>query len=57
MQHVLVTWAAGTVALEQGRGTAALEHSVGELWLGRSGVVGRLAGARRRGCATALAWE
>ena len=54
---MLVTWAAGTVALEQGRGTAALEHSVGELWLGRSGVVGRLAGARRRGCATALAWE
>ena len=57
MQHVRVTGAAGTVALEQGRGTVVLGHSVGELRRGRGGAVGRLTGTGRRGCAAALARE
>ena len=52
-----VIGAAGTAVLEQGRGTAVLGHSVGELRRGHDGAVGRLAGAGRRGCAAALARE
>ena len=52
-----VTWAAGMVALEQGRGTVALGYSMGELWHGHGDVIGRLAGMGRRGYAVVLAWE